>query len=240
MTEARKLSPRLARILDLLKPCRCLADIGSDHGYLICQAVLDGKAARGVAVEMNDDPYQQTILAVVEAFLIEEISVRKGNGLDPVHVGEANAVCIAGMGGKTIAEILTLGSPKLSAVSQLVLQPNLDAHIVRRCLRDLGFVVEDETLVADGAFIYQIISAVPGASGATGCGLDSIYLEYGAVNLLRGDQLLRELLTRDMVHLEKVAAQMSQAKSKHTVQRRHEVLARIAQLQARLANTTTP
>lgn len=235
--EGRKLSPRLLSILALLKPCSCLADVGSDHGYLICQAVSEGKAAAGIAVEMNDDPYKQTILAVVEAFLMDEVSVRKGDGLQPLAPDEADAVCIAGMGGKTIADILLGGRDKLGSVRQLVLQPNVDASRVRMALLELGFAVEDETLVRDGGFIYQIISAVPGAEDATAPSMDLFSLEYGAINLGRGGPLLAEVLRRDVMHLEKIAAQLLRSKDSAAADRRSEVLKKVSALRAILAKT---
>ena len=238
MTEAKKLSPRLAQLLSFLKPCRCLADIGSDHGYLICQAVLEGKAASGIAVELSSDPYQRTILSVVEAFLLDEVSVRMGNGLEPLQEGEADAVCIAGMGGKTIAEILMCGRDKLGAVRQLILQPNVDADRVRLCLNGLGFVAQDEALVSDSGFIYQIISAVPGESGSTPSLTDYLLLAYGGHNLDRGGELIAELISRDASHLETVAAQLLLSSYPSAIQKRDDVLARVGELRAYLAKNT--
>jgi tRNA (adenine22-N1)-methyltransferase len=235
MTQAKRLSTRLSAVLDLLKPCHCLADIGSDHGYLICEAVLAGKASRGVAVELSQDPYQQTVLAVVEAFLMDEVSVRLGDGLGPLHMGEADALCIAGMGGKTIADILCRGREKLESVKQLVLQPNVDAGKVRSCLKELGFVAEDETLVSDGGFIYQIISAAPKKNATPQIFADRLCLMYGEHNLARGGALMRTLVERDVAHLESVAAQLLRARDGAGVEKRHDVLSQIAQLRSYLA-----
>lgn len=44
---------RLTLIYDMVPPCRLAADIGTDHGYLICALVESGRAERGIAVDIS-------------------------------------------------------------------------------------------------------------------------------------------------------------------------------------------
>ena len=128
------LSPRLRMVLSMFSPCECLADIGSDHGYLITTAVQTGLANRGIAVEINQLPFEQTHKTIRLHALAAVVDVRLGDGLEPLKQGEADALCIAGMGGGTIKGILSNGRNRLKSVTQLVLQPNVDAGELRAFL----------------------------------------------------------------------------------------------------------
>ena len=96
------LSPRLRMALSMLSPCECLADIGSDHGYLITTAVQTGLAKRGIAVEINQLPFEQTHKTIRLHALAAVVDVRLGDGLDPLNKGEADALCIAGIDRKSV------------------------------------------------------------------------------------------------------------------------------------------
>jgi len=216
------LSPRLKTALTMLAKCNCLADIGSDHGYLITSAVLSGLAKRGIAVEINELPYAQTTKTINQNQLSSLIDVRLGDGLSPIHKGEIDALCIAGMGGGTITGILERGVDQLASVTQLVLQPNVDAAQLRAHLLKY-YVITDERLVADGDFIYQVIKAQPGQEA---CPYTKVELEYGRINIAQQSDLLKNVLCRDIAHWEKILDQIG---SNHA-ERRKEISAWITQL----------
>ena len=50
------LSPRLEKIIYTIRPCRALADIGCDHGYVAISAVKRGKAERVIAADVAEGP----------------------------------------------------------------------------------------------------------------------------------------------------------------------------------------
>lgn len=128
------LSKRLEKIAKyLVKPIE-FADIGSDHAYLPCYVCLQDATAIAIAGEINQGPYLRAIETVTTNQLENRIHVRKGNGLEVVNEGEVSQITIAGMGGKLIKNILEEGKSKLTGVKRLILQPNLDADIVRKWL----------------------------------------------------------------------------------------------------------
>ena len=214
------LSSRLALALSMLSSCECLADIGSDHGYLIATAVQTGVAKRGVAVEINQLPFEQTQKTVRLHGLNAVVDVRLGDGLKPLQRGEADALCIAGMGGGTIKGILSNGREALESVKQLVLQPNVDAGELRTFLLQNGFIIVDEHLVADGEFIYQVIKAQPGIELRE---YNHLELEYGRLNLSRRSELLKQTVMRDLNHWEGVLRELNKAKPENVVARRQQI-----------------
>ncbi|AHL72110.1 MULTISPECIES: tRNA (adenine(22)-N(1))-methyltransferase [Bacillus] len=156
------LSKRLKRVADFLPKEAVFADIGSDHAYLPCYAILHHKALKAIAGEITDGPLQSAKQQVHRLELDEQISVRKGNGLEVIEKGEVNAVTIAGMGGALIASILNEGKHKLTGQERLILQPNIHAHHIRLWLYQEGYELMDEVILEEDGKIYEIIIAETG------------------------------------------------------------------------------
>ncbi|MFS0871685.1 tRNA (adenine(22)-N(1))-methyltransferase [Paenibacillus xylanilyticus] len=159
-----KLSNRLQQIHDQIPEGSRIADIGSDHALLPVAAVRSGKAASAVAGEVNPGPYEAARKQVSDAGLQEQITVRRGDGLEVITAGEVDVITIAGMGGALIASILDRGLSKLEEVKMLILQPNVGEDILRRWLLDHQWVVVAEQLLEEDGKIYEIITAMPQAS----------------------------------------------------------------------------
>lgn len=156
-----KLSNRLQRIHDQIPEGSRLADIGSDHALLPVAAVRSGKAVTAIAGEVNPGPYEAARKQVSDAGLKEQITVRRGDGLDIISAGEVDVITIAGMGGALIASILDRGLSKLDEVKLLILQPNVGEDILRRWLLEHHWVVVAEQLLEEDGKVYEIITAMP-------------------------------------------------------------------------------
>ena len=152
-------SPRLLAALDLLTEVRCLADVGTDHGYFPIAAVQSGKASRAVASDNKPAPLATAAEHIARSGLQDRIVLVLADGLSFLRVDIA-AVSIMGMGGFLIERILDAAD--LSAVEQLILGPNNDHAAVRGWLEDHGWRIADERFVRDRGHDYQLISAVPG------------------------------------------------------------------------------
>ncbi|MBN6186155.1 tRNA (adenine(22)-N(1))-methyltransferase TrmK [Aneurinibacillus sp. BA2021] len=157
-----ELSQRLRTIGDMVKPGSRVADIGSDHAYLPTYVIQKGIATACIAGEVNEGPWKSAARQVQAAGLSERIDVRLGDGLAVLAPGEADTVCIAGMGGSLIAAILERGTKALEGVSQLLLQPNVAAPLVRRWLLANGWQLNREKIIEEDGIIYEILEAVPG------------------------------------------------------------------------------
>lgn len=230
------LSPRLATILNMLSPVGCLADIGSDHGFLITTAVSRGIAAKGVAVEVHIAPFEQSQKTVRSTGLQARIDVRLGDGLDALAPDEAEAIVIAGMGGGTMRDILCQGRAKLDNVRYMVLQPNNDAAELRGYLLDVGYTVVNETLVEDGEFIYQVMRVELGSEVEK---YSSLELEYGRLNLRNRCPLLQRIIERDLRHWLNVLSQLDKANPQAVIDRRSWVEQRVSDLKE-VFSTFTP
>ena len=100
------LDKRLQAVADFVpKGCK-VADIGTDHGYLAKYLYEQDNSRYVIAADLNAGPCEAARKTFAEFGLEDKIPVRQGSGLEPLSAGEVDTVCIAGMGGKLIADIL--------------------------------------------------------------------------------------------------------------------------------------
>jgi len=102
--------------------------------------------------------------------------------------GEVDTICIAGMGGQLIREILAAEPAVLAGTQRLVLQPMNAAENLRRWLYTAGWHIADEALAADDGRLYEIIVAVPGRVAMP----EEVLLSIGPVLWEKKPPLLRE------------------------------------------------
>ncbi|WP_099221206.1 tRNA (adenine(22)-N(1))-methyltransferase [Listeria costaricensis] len=152
------LSKRLQKVVSYLPEGTRLADIGSDHAYLPCYAVLNGQASYAIAGEVVEGPFQSAKKQVEKLQLAEQIHVRKGDGLSVLTAeDQIDTIVIAGMGGSLIRSILEKDPSKLAGVKRLVLQPNLAAHKLRSWAETNQFALIAEAILMEDQKIYEIL-----------------------------------------------------------------------------------
>lgn len=154
-----ELSLRLQTCLDALQPLQTIADIGTDHAYLPCAGVLKGQFKKAIAADVGIGPLEAAKTTISKYQLESMIEPRLGSGLTVLKPSEVEGVVIAGMGGKLIASILEADVKLSQSFQRLVLQPNLDANILRTFLMKNQFEIIDEKIVYDEKKFYEVIVA---------------------------------------------------------------------------------
>ena len=157
----QKLSRRLSACLDELSSFSKIADIGTDHAYLPCQAIASGKIDLAIAIDVGDGPLAQAKQAISDYGLADKIELRKGSGLKPLKVGEVEGINIAGMGGKLISQLLLDSLTVAKSMKILVFQPQGGEVILRKMLCEHSFAITNEQLLEEDGIIYTIITAMP-------------------------------------------------------------------------------
>ena len=185
-------SKRIEFIINNLDKVECLADIGTDHGYVPLRALEEGKANRIIACDVNKDPLDKAKLNAILEGIGDELEFRLGSGFKPLDAGEANEVVIAGMGGNLIRDILEADLEKVSAVEMLVLQPAQNPEILRQYLYENNYEIIKEDLCKDEGIFYELFK-VKRAEGQA-IELDSIYYEVSPMLLRQKHPLMKEYL----------------------------------------------
>lgn len=201
------LSPRLKAVADLVPALRCVADIGSDHALLPLYLIEKGIAQRAIAVEKARGPAATARRAVAAAGMEERIEVRVGEGLSSLSAGEAEVVVIAGMGGETIAAILTAGATVARTARLVITQPMNRAAFFRHWLTQNGWRICAEGLAKERKHLYQVIAIVSGI----GQELSWLEEELGPCLLTSRHPFLKELAARTLRYYEQRLTGLSRA-----------------------------
>ena len=155
-------SERLAVCAAWVPEGTVLADVGCDHGYLGIGLLLDGKVQRVLACDLRPGPLEQARKNAERFGVRERMDFFLCDGLTGLAPGSAQCIVIAGMGGETIAHILSQAPWAREAT--LILQPQSSAEDLRMALGQMGFSIARETIAREGKFLYPVILAEAGAT----------------------------------------------------------------------------
>ena len=148
---------RLKAIMDFVPSGSRVADIGTDHGYLAIELVKRNIAEFVVASDKNPKPLAAAQKNIKDAGIANNVDLRLGDGLKSLNVGEVDIICIAGVGGALMCEILDASPEIVSNVEKIILQPMNVVERVRQWATDNNFYIEDEDLAEVDGIIYEII-----------------------------------------------------------------------------------
>lgn len=151
------LDARLSAIKNLVKPCGLIADIGCDHGYLICELVKSGISKRGLACEANLGPLNRAYKTITENCLSGSIDTVLTNGLTDLPFSAIDTFIIAGMGGELIAEILLTFPQARDSRFDFILQPMTKPEKLREALFKNGFTITLERAVMCDNIVYTVM-----------------------------------------------------------------------------------
>ncbi|MEG0853783.1 MAG: class I SAM-dependent methyltransferase [Angelakisella sp.] len=150
---------RLTLIKDMVRPCGTVADIGTDHGYLVCALVAEGIAKRGIAADINPMPLDKARRQIDTEGLAGQIDTVLTDGLSCITLGDGDGVAIAGMGGELIARILADWQYTKTASIDYYLQPMTKPEKLRDYLYRTGFAIVAERCCVAAGRPYSVIHA---------------------------------------------------------------------------------
>ena len=162
MQNAPSLTPRLQEIADAVAPCRCVADIGTDHAYLPAHLCAKGVCASAIASDIRAMPLESAKETIVRYHLGDRIKNRLGGGASTLLPGEADAIVIAGMGGLMIAQILKDDAAVFQKAAQILVQPMSSVYELRTLLWEYHYRIAREWLSREGEKLYHIMAIAPG------------------------------------------------------------------------------
>ena len=154
-----KLDDRLSAVAGLVRNTKRVADIGTDHGYLVAYLVENGICPSGIAADLRKGPLENARQTVIQQGLSDKIELILSDGLQNIPENSCDDFVIAGMGGNLIAEILEKAPWVKDERINIVAQPMTHAEVLRQWFIDNGFTIKKEKTATDGKRYYCIISA---------------------------------------------------------------------------------
>lgn len=155
---------RLQAIINFVPKKTSVADIGTDHAYLPIELVKQKKISKIIATDKNLGPTQAAEKNIFNAGFQNFIEVRQGDGLKILKIGEVETICISGMGGKLISEILANSPEVFNSANFLILQPMNATDFLKNFLKNNNWFIADEDLAEEDKIIYEIIFATKNPS----------------------------------------------------------------------------
>ena len=134
-----------------------VADIGCDPGYLSIELLTSGKASFVHACDLRQQPLEKAKTNAERFGVSENIRFSQADGLAAVDPNQVDTIICAGMGGDLITQIIAQAPWLKNEKYCLILQAQSSGQDLRRSLSEMGFGIEEETLVEDGGFLYQVM-----------------------------------------------------------------------------------
>ncbi len=159
------LHPRLALACQLYRKCELAADIGTDHALLPAELLKSGKCCRMILTDLSRDALNRARLEMDRQHLSHRVELRVGDGLQPL-TEQVEMISVLGMGGRTIAGILTAGKDRLQDAT-LLLSAHTDLWRVRLAVEKVGYHLVSETPCLDDGRFYLLLLAEPGPEELT-------------------------------------------------------------------------
>lgn len=187
-----RINDRLKTIGDLVSANSFCLDVGCDHAFLDIYLVKKNMGIKAIASDVAEGPLEQARQNIKKEGLEKEIEVRLGDGLD-TYSSEVDTVIISGMGGRNMIGIFKNNLKVLKEIDTIIVSPNNYQEDVKRFLCKNGFVIDDEVMVREKKFIYQIIKFVKGKKKYS----KKEYF-FGPKFLEKKDKLFNEYYTREL------------------------------------------
>lgn len=154
-----RLDSRLSAVASLVRKDKVVADIGTDHAYLLAYLLQEGIIEKGIAADLRKGPLENARKTLIDCDLLDRVKLVLSDGLDEIKEGECEDIVIAGMGGILIKEILERTSWIYDDKIHIVAQPMTHAEVLRKFFIENGFIINKELAATDGKRHYCVISA---------------------------------------------------------------------------------
>ena len=153
---AKPLDGRLAAVASFVRPGAKFADIGTDHAYLPIALIREGIIGEAVATDVSAGPLSRAESHIRENGMKDRIRTVLTDGLDGLEHEGLTDIAICGMGGETIAGILSRAAWLRNPEIRLILQPMTMQEKLRCFLAEEGFRIEEETIGKSNGRLFPV------------------------------------------------------------------------------------
>ena len=227
-----QLSQRLSSVASMVTAGNCLADVGTDHGYVPIYLYERKIIPHAIAMDVNKGPLERAALHIAESGMKEAIETRLSDGLTALKPGEADSVVVAGMGGPLIIRILSAHPEITESLKELILQPQSEISEVRIWLYEQGYEIVEEHMVFEDGKYYPMFKAVKNLEAKK---LTDLEYKYGKLSVLGEPEVLRAYLVREIANKQTILQKLSEETTKKSKGRAVEIKALLTELEEMLS-----
>lgn len=156
MENAPILDARLLTISEFVRENSVVADIGTDHGYLIAYLAYNNKIKKGYACDINAEPLNKAKATMEKYNLNTKVQCVLTDGLINLPLVEIDDIIIAGLGGDAILNIIK-NADFSKENKRFILQPMTKFDRLREGLLKMGIEILFEEPVISGKFVYTLM-----------------------------------------------------------------------------------
>lgn len=226
-----QLSQRLSSVASMVTAGNCLADVGTDHGYVPIYLYERNIIPHAIAMDVNKGPLERATLHIAESGMKETIETRLSDGLAALNPGEADSVVIAGMGGPLIIRILSAYPETTESLKELILQPQSEIPEVRIWLYENGYEIVEEHMVFEDGKYYPMFKAVKNPQAEK---LSDLEYKFGKLSVLGEKDVLKAYLVREVANKQNILNKLMEENSEKSKGRAEEMKALLAELEEML------
>ena len=146
-------SKRILAIASFIDTTDNLIDVGCDHGYLGIYLKKNNKVNDLLLTDLRKSALNNAIENIKKYNL--DINTYLTDGIKKIKIKKYNTISISGMGTQTIIKILS-ELKKKNTINKLIIQSNNDLDILRSCINNMGYYLEDEKVVYENDIYYVI------------------------------------------------------------------------------------
>lgn len=226
-----QLSERLSSVASMVTAGNCLADVGTDHGYVPIYLYERQMIPRAIAMDVNKGPLERARLHIAEYGYHNAIETRLSDGLQALRAGEAESVVIAGMGGPLIIRILSAYPEVTASFKELILQPQSEISEVRVWLGEQGYEIIEEHMVFEDGKYYSMFKAVKNEKCRA---LSALECKFGRLDVLKEIHVLKAFVERELNNKQNILEKLRSENTEKSNGRAEEIKALIEELQEML------
>lgn len=224
------LTERMQAVCDLIKYSKTVCDVGCDHGFVPIYLVKERAFTAALAMDINEGPLAAAGINIEMNGVADKVKTKLSDGLNMLLPGDAEAIVIAGMGGRLMVRILEDAIGKISddifGIKELILQPQSELQYFRRSVRQFGLYCEAENMVLEDGKFYPMGRYVYKGTEATDDDDMSVGLfdKYGQHLLEDKNEVLRMYLEKEKKSIAGIVESLEKANdSEERIKRMAEV-----------------
>ncbi len=187
------ISKRLQNIVDLIIEDNNIADIGSDHGYVLVSLRKKGFKSDLLGVENKLAPFKNLENGLKENNILD-VNISLSDGLKDVD-SKYKTIVIAGMGFDTIKKIVDESKDKLKNIEYFIIDAHTGLAKTRPYFISLGYDIDDERVIFEDSIYYQLIRFKKSSNKPQ---YNENELTYGPLNLLRKEKSFLEYIQSEI------------------------------------------